>query len=285
MFQIDILFQDEHFAVINKPSGLAVFADRTSPHSLWDLLKAHFTEKTLYQVHRLDKDTSGVLLVAFSKQAQARLTQQFFYRTLDKTYVAICLGKPQPPSGLIDLPLCPGRKNSFRVAGPRDTIFVDHACDIPTWKLPQEFHTQRQVYPSQTLYHTVFSNEHYSLLELHPLTGRTHQIRVHLAWIGHQLLGDPLYGKPQSSLQQAERMALHSSTLQLTENWVPGQEPIQRSFQAPLPTFFEDTLQNMAQQKGISVPNWQQVIASAREDFEQTYHFADRWAKGNGIVR
>lgn len=265
MVQIDILFQDDNFAVINKPSGLSVLADRTSSLSVWDWLKTHFQDGKIYQVHRLDKETSGVLLVAFTQEAQAQLTKQFSARTIHKTYLALCLGKPQPSSGLIDLPLCPGRKSSFRVAGQRETIFVDHTSDPPTWKLPaspQGLPPQRQAHPSQTLYHTAYSNEQYSLLVIHPLTGRTHQIRVHLAWIGHQLLGDPLYGKPQSSIQQAERLALHSFSLEFMENWVLGRDPLPRSFQAPLPTFFEDTLEKMAQSHGDKARAWRQNIDS-----------------------
>lgn len=268
MVQIDVLFQDNDFAVINKPSGFSLFADRTGARSLWDVLKTHFEDKAIYQVHRLDKDTSGVLLIAFSKRAQAQLNKQFFYRTMDKVYVAICLGQPNPPSGLIDLPLCPGRKSSFRVAGQRDTIFLEKASDMPTWRLPtsaQVLNSNRQVYPSQTLYHTVVSNGQYSLLVVKPLTGRTHQIRVHLAWIGHQLLGDTLYGKPMLQLQQAERLALHSFQLQLTENWILGHEPVQRVFQAPLPAFFEHSLENMVHQQGLSIQNVREKIILALE--------------------
>lgn len=265
MVQIDILFQDDHFAVINKPPGLSVLADRTSSLSVWNWLKTHFQDRKIYQVHRLDKETSGVLLVAFTQEAQAQLTKQFSARTIHKTYLALCLGKPQPSSGLIDLPLCPGRKSSFRVAGQRDSIFVDDTSDPPTWKLPtpsQGPQSQRQAHPSQTLYHTAYSNEQYSLLVIHPLTGRTHQIRVHLAWIGHQLLGDPLYGKPQASRQQAERLALHSFSIEFIENWVPGCDPRLRSFQAPLPAFFEDTLEKMAQSHGDNARAWRQNIDS-----------------------
>lgn len=274
MFNIDVIFQDDDFAVINKPSGLSLFADRMSPTSLWDLLKTHFKGKSIYQVHRIDKDTSGVLLIAFSKSAQAQLTKQFFHHTIEKVYLAICLGQPDPPTGQIDLPLCPGRKNSFRVAGQRDTIFLDQAADIPTWRLPsshQPFSSDRQSYPSQTFYHTLWSNGQYSLVMVKPITGRTHQIRVHLAWIGHQLLGDTLYGKPKASNQQAERLALHSFKLQFMENWVSEQKPAQRIFHAPIPPFFEDFLKKMSQENAINALNVQKEVDLALDNLERSH--------------
>jgi tRNA pseudouridine32 synthase/23S rRNA pseudouridine746 synthase len=274
MFTVDVIFQDDHFAVINKPSGVSLFADRMSPLSFWDLLKTHFKERTIYPVHRIDKDTSGVLLLAFSKNAQAQLTRQFFHHTLAKAYLAICLGQPHPATGTIDLPLCPGRKSSFRVAGQRDTIFLDKTSDTPTWRLPsssQAFTSHRPSYPSQTLYHTHISNGQYSLVMVKPITGRTHQIRVHLCWIGHQLLGDPLYGTPKSPQQQAERLALHSFACQCTENWVSGQAPMQRIFHAPLPPFFTDALKKMDPAYALRVRDIQQDIEATLENLKHSH--------------
>ncbi len=265
MLDKDILFANDDLAVIDKPAGLSVLADRSSQLCLWDELKTRYSDRTIYQVHRLDKETSGLLLVAFTKEAQAQLNRQFFYHTIEKTYLAICVGRPAPASGWIDLPLCPGRKNGFRVAGQRETIFLDTAADLPTWKLPasdQSLDPVRKIYPAQTFYRTVWSDGEYSLLVVKPLTGRTHQIRVHLAWLGHQIIGDPLYGKPQSSIQQAGRMALHSSNIQFVENWLSGQKPVQRTFRAVLPTFFRDFVDQLARQKAISPPDWQNDIAA-----------------------
>lgn len=253
MFPVDILFQDDDLLVINKPTALSLFADRVSPFSLWDILKKHFPERALYPVHRIDKETSGVVVLAFSKKAQAQLNKQFFYHTIKKVYLAVCLGQPDPPAGFIDLPLCPGRKNSFRVAGPRATIFLDADSVLPTWKLPPSppyAPSAHPSYPSQTFYRTVVSDGRSSLLIVRPITGRTHQIRVHLSWIGHPLLGDPFYGKPKSSIQQAERLGLHSFRLQLIEQWRDEQEPVQRLFQAPPPAFFEDVLAHMTRSEG-----------------------------------
>jgi hypothetical protein len=103
-----------------------------------------------------------------------------------------------------------------------------------------------------------------------PITGRTHQIRVHLAWIGHQILGDTLYGTPQSRQQQAERLALHSFAFQCTENWVSGQTPAQRIFHAPLPPFFADTLKKMDREYDRDLRDVQKDIEAALKNLERS---------------
>lgn len=266
--KIDVIHRDATLAVINKPSGIAMFSDRTGSTSLWEMLKSHFTEEPIYQVHRIDKGTSGVLLVALSKHAQAQLNRQFLHRTVEKYYLAICIGKPKSVYGRIDLPLCPGSKNRFRVAGKRDTIIQDTTQNIPTWSLSSQdpqYSTTRKVYPSQTLFHTVFSNDEYSLLLLKPITGRTHQIRVHLSWIGHPLLGDTLYGKPKSKAQNAERLALHSHTLQYLQNWIAGQEAKQMNVQAPIPDFFKSFVNTKILHKPINTSNFHRKIDTILE--------------------
>ncbi|MEJ2756393.1 MAG: RNA pseudouridine synthase, partial [Gammaproteobacteria bacterium] len=181
----------------------------------------------------------------------------------EKYYLAICMGEPSPSNGCIDLPLCPGRKSRFRVAGQRDSIFLNQKLDTATWMLPPSVDSvtpDRKFYPSQTLFHTIFSDGQYSLLMLKPITGRTHQIRVHLAWIGHQLLGDTLYGRPSSSIQQADRLALHSFRLQLTENWLAGVAPQKRVFQAPIPDFFTDFMCGRVQQRADAALDLQSTL-------------------------
>ncbi|WP_338875038.1 RNA pseudouridine synthase [Spirosoma sp. SC4-14] len=238
-FTLDIIYEDNNFAVINKPTGLSMFNDKTCSKSFWDLLERQFNNKKIFQVHRLDKGTSGLILIAFSKNVQAQLNRQFCYRKIEKYYLVICIGQPYPPSGKIDLPLSPGRKNRFRVAGNRKEIFVDNSENYPTWKLresgSQSLHNS---YPSVTFYETVLSNGYYSLLVVKPITGRTHQIRVHLSWIGYQLFGDTIYGKPNSTIQRACRLALHSFRLKLIESWIEGQEFVQKVFKTDIPIFF-----------------------------------------------
>lgn len=222
---IQLLYQDADLAVVNKPSGLSLFADRQSPDSLWDLLKQRFAGQKIYQVHRIDKGTSGVLLVALSRRAQAALNQQFQARQIDKVYLALCVGEFQPPQGLIDLPLCPGRKSRYRIAGPREAIYLDTqdpAC--ARWRLPPSALLDKKNFPSQSYYDTVLSLDGISLLAVKPITGRTHQIRVHCAWLGHPLLGEHLYGRAQDAAQQASRLALHSYQLKGRQSWNQDRE-------------------------------------------------------------
>lgn len=261
--KIEIIYQDTTIAVINKPSGIAMFSDRTGSISLWEMLKSHFTDGYIYQVHRIDKGTSGVLLVALSKQAQAQLNRQFLQRTTEKYYLAICIGKPKSVCGRIDLPLCPGSKSKFRVAGQRDTIIQDMKQHIPVWRLASQdahYSSKPKIYPSQTLFHTIFSNDDYSLVLVKPVTGRTHQIRVHLSWIGHPLLGDTLYGKPTSNVQKAERLALHSYKINCLQNWIDGQEAKEMDFQAPIPDFFKSFVAKEILDRQINSLNLHKII-------------------------
>jgi len=241
--KLEILYQDDNVAVISKPSGISMFSDRSSEENLWDLLKKEFGNKKIYQVHRIDKGTSGILLVALSESAQSDLTKQFNDRTVNKTYIAICVGELYPPSGTIDLPLSPGRKRRFRVAGLREHIYLDNN-DVPTWRVrPSEsYESSKRSFPSVTKYRKILSNKSYSLIAVRPITGRTHQIRVHFSWLGYPLVGDNLYGKPDSDKQKAERLALHSFQIEFEERWKHSQ-PFERvKFQDQLPSFFTDFL-------------------------------------------
>ncbi len=261
--KIDVLYQDANIAVINKPSGISMFADRTGSMSLWEVLKSHFTRKKIYQVHRIDKGTSGILLVALSQKAQAQLNRQFLHRTVEKYYLAICVGKPKSVSGQIDLPLCPGSKSRFRVAGQRDTIIQNVQQGISTWRLSSQdgrYASKRKSYPSQTLFYTVFTSGNYSLLLVKPVTGRTHQIRVHLSWIGYPLLGDTIYGKPKSSVQEAERLALHSYKIICSQNWIGKQEIEPINFKALMPDFFKSFINRKILHKQINSSNFHNKI-------------------------
>lgn len=248
MSTLEFLHLDTDLAVLNKPANLSLFADRQSDSCLWDLLKDHFGAKgqKIYQVHRIDKGTSGVLVVALSKQAQAELNKQFNARSIKKAYLAICLGRPEPAQGLIDLPLCPGRKSRYRVAGQRDAIYLDSAGEIPVWQVPPDPQLNKKSYPSQSYYTTLLSQGAYSLILVKPITGRTHQIRVHLSWLGHPLLGEHLYGTPKETQQQAERLALHSYQLQCVQQWQDAHNTLK--FTAPLPPFFKAALGNSLHQ-------------------------------------
>ncbi len=170
--KLNIIHQDEDLILINKPADLLTVPDRHDPE-VPNLL--HIVSKrvgqTVLPVHRLDRPTSGLLLFAKHTDAQRALSQQFENRTVGKTYLALVEGRPQEPEGLIDVPLAP------------------HAS-----KLGRMMVSNRGK-EAQSRYRVVDFFPSYSLLEVDLLTGRTHQIRVHLAYIGHPLLVDPFYGK------------------------------------------------------------------------------------------
>ncbi len=193
--------------MINKPADVSLLADRSGAACLWDHLPDLLGRKP-YLVHRLDKPTSGVLAVALDQPTQKQLTRAFSKRTVGKFYLAWVLGDPGP-AGIIDLPLKKGRKSRYRVAGQRADISERNGL----WRLPGT--EAEDGHPSLTRFRRLDREEGRSLLLLIPKTGRTHQLRVHLSWIGHPILGDQLYGKPKDSAQQADRLYLHARKLVL----------------------------------------------------------------------
>lgn len=212
MTPLRVLHAGDGFVVLDKPSGVSLFADRSGAPALWPLLEDSF-ERPL-QVHRIDKGTSGCLLVALDPELQAFFTRAFADQRVGKWYAAVCRGTPA--GRRIDLPLMPGRKSRYRVAGQREDIVLDHG----TWRLHRQSREQRsRAHPASTAIRVVRSGRQRSLVSLRPHTGRTHQLRVHLSWIGHPLLGEHLYGAPKAPEQQWPRLALHAHRLVLP---VPG---------------------------------------------------------------
>jgi tRNA pseudouridine32 synthase/23S rRNA pseudouridine746 synthase len=200
-----VLHRSAEILAIDKPSGVSLLADRSGAACLWDVLRDYLRPDGLepLPVHRIDKGTSGVLLVALTREAQSRLTQAFAHRDVRKFYVARVVGDPRlgGRSGTVDLPLAKGRKSRYRIAGPRERI----ARDRNRWYLA----SRPDGYPSVSRMRRVGGDAGHALLALQPITGRTHQLRVHLAWIGHPICGDTLYGRPDDPAQRWPRLALH----------------------------------------------------------------------------
>lgn len=195
------IYEDEYVIVLDKPAGLLSMAKG-----------GYCPEKTLEDygliVHRLDRGTSGVVILAKDQETQKFLRKQFQDRKAHKTYYAIVEGIPKLETARIDLPI---------------------ARDL---KHPTTFRVDPSGKPSETYYKAIKSSDKYSLLELKPTTGRTHQLRVHLKYLGHPILGDPVYGN-----EKASRLYLHAKELEIT---LPGGE--RRAFEAKLPQEFDNVL-------------------------------------------
>ena len=191
---VPLIYQDDHLIVLDKPSGLSVHPGPGHPDgTLVNALLAHCPDIKGVGgvirpgiVHRLDKDTSGLMVVAKTDTAHLSLSKQLKNREVVKGYLAVSKGSINPVEGLIDLPIGRDPKNRKKMAvieGGRD---------------------------SKTRYRVVEHLNGYEILQVYLETGRTHQIRVHLAYMGHALLGDQVYGKGNSLLG---RQFLHANHL------------------------------------------------------------------------
>ena len=210
--ELPILYEDDDVMVVNKPSGPLTHAKGgLSPEpTVAEIIrpKTSFASDTDRPgiVHRLDRDTSGVLIIAKHPEAAAHLQRQFAQRTTKKTYLAVTDGVPKLTAAKIDLPIGrnPAAPSTFRVD--------------PNGK------------PAQTTYRVLAATDNQALIELKPTTGRTHQLRVHLAYLNTPILGDRVYGKPNAS-----RLMLHAHKLEIT---LPSGE--RKTFEAAVPKEFKD---------------------------------------------
>ncbi len=222
-----VLYRDDDVIVLDKPSGLAVQGGSKTPRHLDGLLEALRFEAAERPrlVHRLDRDTSGVLLLARSARAAAHLTKAFKGRAVRKTYWGLCLGVPRPVRGRIDLPL---EKRAAAASGRE--------------RMAPASEESATALRAETDYVVVAQAAHkLAWLALRPLTGRTHQLRAHCAAIGHPLLGDVKYGGPAAAnpfVRSASpcRLHLHARRLQLI---LPSGRPLDVT--APLPPHMAET--------------------------------------------
>jgi tRNA pseudouridine32 synthase/23S rRNA pseudouridine746 synthase len=207
------IFEDSSILVLDKPAGISVLGERHGT----DLLRlAKDAGETLMPVHRIDKVTSGVVLLAKSTPVHAGLTRQFARRTVDKAYLALTRSTGLPDQGTIDLPLVTASSGRIRVAAERSAIVADDATGV--WSVPSDaVFPHVRSFPSVTTFATVWDDGQNSLLALRPITGRRHQIRVHLAWIGHPIEGDPLFDK--GAVARGARTGLHAWRLGFDAAW------------------------------------------------------------------
>jgi tRNA pseudouridine32 synthase/23S rRNA pseudouridine746 synthase/23S rRNA pseudouridine1911/1915/1917 synthase len=204
-----VLTESAEYLVLDKPAGLSVAGERHET----DLVRiARDAGEELIPVHRIDKVTSGAVLLAKTKAAHGPLTRQFAMRTVGKTYLVITRTVDLPTEGEIDLPLSVGRKNRVRVAAPRAAISCDP--DTRRWTVPADT-IRTDGFPSQTAFRRVWEGSANTVLVVNPKTGRRHQIRVHLAWIGHPLAGDPLF--PAQAGDASPRTGLHAWRLEFDD--------------------------------------------------------------------
>ncbi|WP_327143588.1 RluA family pseudouridine synthase [Nocardia sp. NBC_01327] len=204
-----LITEDDNVLALNKPAGISVTGERHDT-DIVELAAAH--GETLYPVHRIDKVTSGLVLLAKELPAHGQLTRQFNKRTAQKAYLAVTTGPADlPDRGVIDLPLSVGRKNRIRIAAPRESI----QREGERWRVDERDVLAGKNYPSVTEFATLARTETHTVLALRPITGRRHQIRVHLAWIGHPIVGDPLFDRSGAHA----RTYLHSWRLLLDADW------------------------------------------------------------------
>ncbi len=196
---LDITYQDEHILIATKPAGLLSVPGRQPEHhdSLWSRVVEKFPDSQV--VHRLDMATSGLMLFALNKWAERHLKKQFQYRLTHKIYYARVWGRVELDEGLIDLPII---------------------CDWPN--RPKQKVCYEYGKPSVTRYQVVQREKLTTVVRLLPVTGRSHQLRVHMLAIGHPIVGDEFYAHPEAQAF-SERLQLHSAELSFyhpKNNWL-----------------------------------------------------------------
>lgn len=221
---LDILFENDDLLVVNKPAGMVVHP--AAGHASGTLVNAVLGydpdlegiggEERPGVVHRLDKETSGLILLAKNERAHRWLQDQFRLRNVEKTYLALVDGRPPTPSGRVEAPIGRDPKNRKRMA------------IVPPGKGRE----------AVSEYKTIEEFDKHTLLEFHPHTGRTHQIRLHCAFLKCPIVGDEVYGRKTPTLDIG-RHFLHAWRLKIL---LPNEKE-SRLFEAPLPEELENVLQ------------------------------------------
>jgi 23S rRNA pseudouridine1911/1915/1917 synthase len=221
---IAIVYEDDHMIVVDKPAGMAVHpGPGHSGHTLVNALLAHCPDlpgiggvQRPGIVHRLDKDTSGLIIAAKDERAHRGLTRQLAERRVHKTYLTLLEGRLQPDEALIDAPIGRDPNN-------RKRMLINGAA----------------AREAQTSYRVREHLKGYSYVEASPITGRTHQIRVHFASLGHPVVGDSVYGRPTTLVS---RQFLHAWRLSL-HHPIHGGE---LNFEAPLASDLAAVLEQLS---------------------------------------
>jgi 23S rRNA pseudouridine1911/1915/1917 synthase len=223
---LDIIYEDDNLVVVNKPAGMVVHP--SAGHQSGTLVNAVLAhspdiggiggEKRPGVVHRLDKDTSGVILIAKNDGAHNFLQNQFSAREVKKVYLALVDGIPKSSSGKIEVAIGRSKRDRKKMA-----VFPEGRAR-----------------EAVTEFNVIDSFDKHALLEVRPITGRTHQIRVHLAFIGTPIAGDRIYGRKKPSLG-LKRQFLHAAEIRIS---LPGGIG-QKTFQAPLPEELDIQLQEL----------------------------------------
>jgi len=198
---LDVVYEDDDLAVINKQPGLVVHpAPGNREHTLVNALLGRFASLSDINknrpgiIHRLDKETSGLLVIAKNNAGHLKLAKQFAEHSIERKYIAIVSGVVEFDEDVIEAPIGrhPLKRKNMSVSFAENTRYA------------------------KTLYRTLKRSKNFTLLELRPFTGRTHQLRVHLAFLGHPILGDAKYGKnnifPRMALHAQELGFIHPST-------------------------------------------------------------------------
>ncbi len=254
---IPILFENEHLLVINKPTGLVVHSDgkTNEPTVVYWILENYpeingVGENMLVKdredndielnrpgiVHRIDRDTSGCLVIAKTQASFDHLKQQFKDRLVEKTYQALVYGWIKEGEGVIDQPI--GRSSKDFRMKQAGSYARGHLRDALTEYTVIDRYTDPQKKDKQG------SPEKYTLVECRPKTGRTHQIRVHLKWLNHPIVSDSLYAGKRKQVLEMHRTALHAFSIALHD--LDGNDVYTT---APLPDDMQDALNYLEHQE------------------------------------